>query len=322
MKRAAGILAVVILTAVYTWLATTKYLAEERSARLERELAAAEARVVQLGQELDSASTRVTGLGRKEAESQATHGVFTREAVATPPAASAPESLFEKITISSGSENAVASVPVAPVVLGPSIRYLPAPGPGSVVRVEGTSNIHDWQAESRVIGGSAELPAGFPGPLESELKQGTVPASVHVYFSTSSLRSVDTAGRPYSELMDNRMHEALGNSRIEFELVSLRRMNNTNQFKGGSEAGLFADYSATGRLVVAGVTNNVSMPVYVLIGSEGRLGFAGNVETKMSNFRIKPPSPAFGSSLIQTGDDIKLIFVWEVKPSTSLRAAK
>jgi len=33
---------------------------------------------------------------------------------------------------------------------------------GSKIRIEGTSNIHDWQVESSIIGGMMEVGPGFP----------------------------------------------------------------------------------------------------------------------------------------------------------------
>ena len=35
--------------------------------------------------------------------------------------------------------------------------------PGSNVRIEGTSSIHDWQVTGKLVGGFLEVGAGFPG---------------------------------------------------------------------------------------------------------------------------------------------------------------
>ena len=49
-----------------------------------------------------------------------------------------------------------APLPAADVI---QLRSIPK---GNKVRIEGTSTIHDWQVESTIIGGTAEIGAGFP----------------------------------------------------------------------------------------------------------------------------------------------------------------
>ena len=47
---------------------------------------------------------------------------------------------------------------------------------GSKMRIEGTSTLHDWQVESRVIGGSIEVGPNFPVEPGQDVKLGKVDA--------------------------------------------------------------------------------------------------------------------------------------------------
>ena len=82
--------------------------------------------------------------------------------------------------------------------------------PGSSVKIIGTSNIHDWTVESRLIGGSMEL----NGDLN---KKGKVDATATALISVVSLKSDKKA-------MDDIMHAAMKaeeHKRVEFVLKEL-----------------------------------------------------------------------------------------------------
>ena len=96
---------------------------------------------------------------------------------------------------------------------------------GSKMRIEGTSNIHDWQMESSMIGGSIEVGENFP----TEPGQAVKPGKVEVKFDPKSepfvivrsLKSLKKDGTPYNDAMDNIMYEkmkAQENPRVIFKL--------------------------------------------------------------------------------------------------------
>src|SRR5712691_7605289 len=50
--------------------------------------------------------------------------------------------------------------------------------PGSKVRIEGTSSVHDWQMEGKIIGGFLEVGANFPSLHGLASQAGEVGANI------------------------------------------------------------------------------------------------------------------------------------------------
>ncbi len=178
---------------------------------------------------------------------------------------------------------------------------------GSKMRIEGTSNVHDWQVESPLIGGFIETGANFPAEPGQVVAPGKVDAKAHAFIQVRSLASIEKDGRPYSTSMDDIMHEKLRmdeNPRILYRLTELvlKELPKTND----------APYvfDSKGELVVAGVTNSIAMPIYVTPLPGQKLKVSGTVTVKMSDFKIEPPAPKLALGLIKTGDEVKLFFEW------------
>ena len=81
--------------------------------------------------------------------------------------------------------------------------------PGSKIRMEGTSNVHDWQVEGKLIGGYIEVGENFPIEPGQEAKPGKVDAKVEAFVPIRSMASVEKDGKPYSTKMDDIMYEKL-----------------------------------------------------------------------------------------------------------------
>jgi hypothetical protein len=179
--------------------------------------------------------------------------------------------------------------------------------PGGKVRIEGTSSVHDWQVESKLIGGFLEAGPGFPSEPGQAVAPGKIEARVEAFIPVRSLKSIEKDGRPYSESMDDIMYGKLlqpAHPRILYRLDEL-------VFKEGAPAaGAAYVFEAKGRLVVAGVTNQVTMPVQVTLLGDKKLKITGNTAVKMTDFKIEPPAPKIALGLIKTGDEVKLSFEW------------
>ncbi|MFO1476102.1 MAG: YceI family protein [Verrucomicrobiota bacterium] len=205
----------------------------------------------------------------------------------------------------------VAAAADAPVRLDPM--------PGSKVRIEGTSSIHDWQVEGTLIGGFIEAGAGFPLDPGQAVPAGKVEARAVAFIPIKSLTSVEKDGKPYSTHMDDIMYEKLLQSttlRITYrlqELVLKESPKDTN-----------APYvfDSKGSLIVAGVTNTISMPVNITPLGARKVRITGTTTVKMTDFKIQPPAPAIAMGMIKTGDDVKLIFDWMVGQKAAPAAAK
>jgi len=158
--------------------------------------------------------------------------------------------------------------------------------PGSSVKIIGTSNIHDWEVESKLIGGSMEL----NGDLN---KPGKVDASAKALISVVSLKSDKKA-------MDDIMHAAMKaeeHRRIEFNLKELVAEGDMK-------------FKAKGELALAGVTKEVSFPVTMEKDGADKMKVKGELDTKMTDFGITPPAPSAAGGLIKTADEVKVVFEW------------
>jgi hypothetical protein len=184
---------------------------------------------------------------------------------------------------------------------------------GSKMRMEGTSNIHDWQVEATLIGGFIEVGPNFPLEPGQSASPGKIEARGDTFIMIRSLKSLEKDGKPYSDKMDEVMYGKLkveDNPRITYHLDELT-LKETAKSKD-------APYvcEAKGQLAVAGVTNQVTMPVNVLPLGDKKLKISGTTTVKMSDFKIEPPAPKIALGMIKTGDEVKLIFDWMVGPRT------
>ena len=173
------------------------------------------------------------------------------------------------------------------------VRYAALPT-DSKAKVDGTSTIHDWTIESRLIAGHVEFNSGFnldqPAP-------GKVNAHCVVTILVRQLKSDSTK-------MDSVMYEHIkqkDHPRIEYRLTEMTL----------KEAPKSADapvvFDSRGELSVAGVTNKVQMPVSMTRVGKDKLKFTGSTSVKMTGFGIEPPKLI---GILSTGDDVKITFEW------------
>ncbi len=192
---------------------------------------------------------------------------------------------------------------------------------GSKIRIEGTSNIHDWQVESPLIGGFIEAGPNFPTEPGQACTPGKIEAKAEPFLMARSLKSIEKDGKPYSDKMDEIMYEKLKaqeSPRIVYHLTDLVLKESA---KSKDDPYVF---DSKGELVVAGVTNTVSMPVKIQPLGEKKLKVSGTATLKMTDFKIEPPAPKIALGLIKTGDEVKLVFEWMLaqRPASTASAAK
>lgn len=182
------------------------------------------------------------------------------------------------------------------------VKFVPQPE-GCKVRMDGTSTIHDWYAESKIIGGSVELDKNFPTDPAVKLQPGKINAKVNVFIPVRSLKS--SSGRAMDEIMYNHM-EAKTYQRIEYRLLEMDLPS--IPARGNPVA------KTVGELVVHGVTNKITMDVGIERISPTKIKFYSPVPVtlKMTDFKINPPNPNIGGVGIKTGDEVKVTFEWIV----------
>lgn len=164
-------------------------------------------------------------------------------------------------------------------------RFTPATG--SLVRVEGTSTLHDWKMEGNTINGRVEV-----------TDPATKAAAVSVSIPVTSIRSEH-------ERMDRLMADALkakSNPEIRYEMMSASLQ--------GDEGATFT-MKTVGKLTIAGVTREIVMDVTGTRASDGRYVLAGQAPIRMTEFGIQPPRAMMNT--IRTGDDVKVTFRWVVE---------
>jgi len=168
--------------------------------------------------------------------------------------------------------------------------------PGSKLKMDGTSTLHDWTVESSLIGGLLEWDAAF----DAAPKAGKVPgAKVESLILVRSLKSGKTA-------MDSVMQDAMKaaeHSKITYKLKELT----LKEAPASATAPMLFD--SDGEITVSGVTKPLKMPVAAVRDGD-KLNFTGSATLKMTDHGIKPPAPAVGLGLIKTGDEVKITFEW------------
>jgi hypothetical protein len=185
------------------------------------------------------------------------------------------------------------------LVIGSSaetIRYQAAPG--SKMKLDGTSTVHDWTVESGIIGGYIEMDSNFPLDKSKPSSDLQVSPKVQVNVPVRSLKS----GK---KLMDDIMHDALkvkDHQTIRYALTEMKAKPR--------KAGEPLQFDTKGEVEVAGVKKPVDMVVTMEPIEGGKLKSTGTAEVKMSDFGIKPPSPSVGLGLIKTADEVKITFEW------------
>jgi hypothetical protein len=297
MKKALIVLGGLGILALVLYLGVMNHLSGQRADRLQRALMEAEARVLDLEADIQIANDRITELARAGKPSPGTDG--SSPAPAT---------------------NAAPGVP-AEAAGGGLLRYAAAGGVGltNLVRIEGTSSVHDWQVEGHLLGGTAEFPPGFTKVSGTQPNRVPLEARANVFIPVRSLKSIHPDGRPYSDPMDEIMYGKLlaeEHKRLIFTLTSLALTNSPRESGGPVE------YEAKGSLLVAGQTNTVTLPVSMVPASDGKLQFTGSVKVKMTDFNITPPAPSAAGVVIRTGDEVTLRFSWWVKPVAGANATK
>jgi polyisoprenoid-binding protein YceI len=173
--------------------------------------------------------------------------------------------------------------------------------PGSKIKIDGTSTVHDWTVESQIIKGTMGVPADFAKDPAAAAKNTKVEVTIPV----RSLKSGKSA-------MNNIMWEAMKmkeHPNIEYKLLELTP-------KSGGAQGTSAQFDAKGALKVAGVTRTNTMPVTIEKIDATKARVTGTTTVKMTDFGIKPPAPTVGLGFIKTGDDVKIAFEWHTEQAT------
>src|SRR5262249_9654632 len=125
---------------------------------------------------------------------------------------------------------------------------------GSKMRLEGTSSVHDWQAESPLIRGFLEVGPNFPTEPGQPATPGKVEARGQASVTVLSIISVKKNGEHYDNTMDEKMYSMLKQTNYASIIFKLTELVLKEAAKDKSSPYVF---DAKGDLAIAGVTNNI-----------------------------------------------------------------
>ena len=176
---------------------------------------------------------------------------------------------------------------------------------GSLLKISGTSSVHDWEVKTRLIGGKMEWDSSFPlDPSKAELTMLAKAPNVSVFIP---VRNIESGKQRMNEVM----HGALNAQKHKYARYSLKEMNLTETKRKAGDPLVF---DTKGALNVNGITAPVSMQISITKTEGDKLKVSGKTKLKMSQFGVVPPAPKIALGLITTGDDVSVEFSWFVAP--------
>jgi hypothetical protein len=189
---------------------------------------------------------------------------------------------------------------------------------GSKMRIEGTSVIHDWRAESPLVRGFLEVGPGFPTEPGQTATPGKMDARSEVIIPVTSLVPLKSNGTPEDPKMSETMYKMLKQTNYPAIVFRLSELTLKESPKAKDAPYIF---DSKGDLAVAGVTNKLAMVVNVFPLADKKLKITGTTPLKMTDFKIEPATfiiPAF-----KTSEDITIKFEWMLgqrKPAAAAAA--
>lgn len=178
----------------------------------------------------------------------------------------------------------------------------------SFVTIEGTSNLHDWKVKGQQIGGFVECAPSFPAKEDAAVFLGEFQATMTGSVPVRSLHfdGADKVLDPIlNELLKDQMYPLI---HFHFSKLIARTLANP---KGAS-----CLFDSRAELVVAGVTNQISMPLSVVPLGGKKMKITGSASLKLSDFGIHPSLP---DGWIKVGDEVKIDFEWFVGPTVEAK---
>ena len=190
-----------------------------------------------------------------------------------------------------------ASTEAPPATTPAGVLHYDAQPSGSKMKIEGTSNIHEWSEESSIVSGFLEADAKFPESAltDASAAKPTVQASIPVRTLKSGNKKMDSSTYEYLKQPQFK--------NIEYRLIELKPKS-----AAGDTGPL--KFDAIGALTIVGVTRTNTMPV-TIEKTDGKLKIVGSAPVKCTDYGLKPFSFL---GLATCGDDLKIFFEWSLAP--------
>jgi hypothetical protein len=159
------------------------------------------------------------------------------------------------------------------------------------IKVEGGSNIHNWEMEA--------LQGNSSGVFSITSNGVNGLSSLSFSMPAESLKSE-------SKIMDKNTYKAIFTDKyptISFTSISANVKQNTNNT---------STISVKGKMTISGVTKEVWLVGLCTLNSDKTLSVAGTYKFKMTEYNVTPPSIMFGSIVVT--DDLLIRFNILYKP--------
>ncbi len=194
----------------------------------------------------------------------------------------------------------------APLIAGEGKVYRGTPLHNKV-RIDGSSNIHDWHMDGTLIVGTFGLPEGVE--LDST-KADITGLTGDKLMAHAAARIPVNSVQSGTDGMDSVMQQAMNAPTYPAIIYKLSELT----FKGPHTANTPFQFEAKGELSLNGVTNQITMPVTIENAEKGQLKISGSAPLKMTAFKVPPPVKL---GVFTTVDDVKVSFEWMVAPPKS-----
>lgn len=155
----------------------------------------------------------------------------------------------------------------------------------SDIKIEGTSNIHDWEMEA----------TSKAGGLAIETENGKLSAikNLQVSIPAESLRSGKSG-------MDKNAYKALNTDKhknIEFKLKEVKKIEETgnNTYK----------ITTTGNLIINGTSKEIPLVLTAKMNGSN-IELTGEHKLNMTQYKVDPPTALMGT--VKTGEEITVKF--------------
>ena len=186
----------------------------------------------------------------------------------------------------------------ATAALAETVRYEATPT-GNKCTIAGTSTVHDWTMDSKIISGFIEADEKFPESALTDAAAAKPKVSVSM-----PVRSFKSGKSTMDEKMQGEMNVTKF-MKIEYRLIELKP-------KSKADATGKLEFEAVGALTIVGNTVTNTMPV--TIEKKGaNIVVIGSAPIKMTDYKMKPPViKLLGIEAMSVGDDLKITFEWQL----------
>lgn len=156
--------------------------------------------------------------------------------------------------------------------------------------IHGTSTLHDWKCPANKMKAKGDV------TLQNNELQSV--NSMWVEADALSIKSD-------KEDMDEKIYEALKTDAHQYITFTLGKVKSMT--KKGNEWIL----ETTGKLSIAGKSNEVDMTIKATVDANGNVTFKGEKKLLMTSFGMTPPKAMLG--MIKAGDEVRLDFTLTMK---------